>query len=124
MKRHNLRIPRLSIPYLAAVEFWADLVTFSRRHEIAWELGLRGSSCEVAASVRACVWLRGTTTRRASTPNMLCRAGGNFVVDVCTGVDSKFSGSTYEIVLLLMFMIGVDEESCSASTEKFLVSTF
>ena len=40
-----------SMPYLTAVEFWADLVTFARRHEIARELGLRESSCEVAASV-------------------------------------------------------------------------
>lgn len=43
------------MPYLAAVEFWADLVTFTRHHEIALELRLREFSCEVAASVRVCV---------------------------------------------------------------------
>lgn len=38
-------------------------------------------------------------------------------VDVCMGVDSKeFSGSTYEIILLSMFVIGVDGNGCSAST--------
>ena len=40
--------------------------------------------------------------------------------DVCIGVDcEEFSGWTYEIVLLSMFVIGVNRDSYSASTELF-----
>ena len=53
-------------------------------------------------------------------------------VDVCIGVDcNEFSGSTYEIVLLSMFVIGVNRGQhrnfwCQRfdRSRQFLVSTF
>jgi hypothetical protein len=70
------------MPYLAAVEFWTDLVVL--------------------------------------------------YVDICIGVDCKeFSGSTYKIVLLSMFVIGVNRDRyrnfwCQRfdGSRQFLVSTF